>query len=156
VVYPEDVAERTGFIAFSDVTWTGKQRNRAGGATPPGPVESRGLGGGALAQHKLACMWPVYFVGHPPGPYPDRSPLPPRVFLSKFPVFNGLATVISCKHFVLSDLKSKYLKTRCLFGCCAIREPGGRTLVCARRMTLNYRLADSSQMICKMVFGGRG
>jgi hypothetical protein len=61
-------------------------------------------------------MRPVYFVGHPPGPYLPTLPLPPRVVLGKYLVFNGLAALICGKRLVLRYLESKYLKTRCLFG----------------------------------------
>jgi hypothetical protein len=74
-------------------------------------------------------MRPVYFVGHPPGPYPVYAPLPPGMFWLR----------------ILFSMLWRHISTYA--GFCAIREPGGITLVCARRMTLNYRIADSWEMI---------
>ena len=47
-------------------------------------------------------------------------PPPPRGVSGKFSLFNGLAAVISRKHFVLRYLESNYLKTKCLSG--ALRD----------------------------------
>ena len=69
---------------------------------------------------------------------------PSRVFLGKLAVFNGLATVICRKCFVLRSLDTKILKTENLFGGMrgagleAMPRPGLRT----RYGSLNYRLAD--------------
>jgi hypothetical protein len=61
-----------------------------------------------------------------PGPgWVDAYPSPPRVVLGKYPVFNGMATWIYRKHFVLRYLNSKYLKKRGLSGGCAMPEPTG-------------------------------
>jgi len=64
----------------------------------------------------VSKMRPVYFVGHPPGPYPVALPLPPPVILGKYFIFNDLAAEIYCKYLVLRYLEYKYLKTRYLCG----------------------------------------
>ena len=65
------------------------------------------------------------WVPRAPGPgWVDAYPSP-RVVLGKYPVFNGMATWIYRKHFVLRYLNSKYLKKRGLSGGCAMPEPTG-------------------------------
>ena len=66
-------------------------------------------GWGGMPSVHPSGMRPVYFVEHPPGPYPHPSP---RVVLGKNFVFITLAAVICRKHSILRYLKPRYLKTK--------------------------------------------
>lgn len=55
----------------------------------------------AAASVAVSEMRPVYFVGHPPGPYPNwapPSPSPPTISANKYPVFIRLRDALPRKY----------------------------------------------------------